>query len=320
MLDTQLVIKQSDFHVSIDGLVNAWLDAKSKRSGSAATFKAYSNIINGFRDTLGAMGLDLDGDPKKIRIAAQGWSSLRQSSLGEGAISASTYNTRLAVISSFYEYAKRNECLDKNPIENIDRRPVQGYANSRSLDLKSVGKQLNSIDRTTNAGLRDHAIISIALATGRRSKEVVSMKIGDLSTDGEVITIHFPRCKGGKQMTDRLDPRVSKTLHNYLYKIYGPNFALMRSAPVWVSFSRRNNYAGITSQTLADICKKRLGTSKVHALRHTFAHGMEHVGAKISDIQARLGHSSLQTTGRYLASLSSSINPQSSEMADLLGL
>ena len=46
-----------------------------------------------------------------------------------------------------------------------------------------------------------------------------------------------------------------------------------------------------------------------HALRHTFAHAMEEAGAKVSEIQSRLGHSSLATTGRYLAQLASEKNP-----------
>ena len=51
------------------------------------------------------------------------------------------------------------------------------------------------------------------------------------------------------------------------------------------------------------LCKQHLGTSKVHATRYTAAHSMEKVGLTVSEIQARLGHKSLATTGRYLASL-----------------
>jgi hypothetical protein len=47
---------------------------------------------------------------------------------------------------------------------------------------------------------------------------------------------------------------------------------------------------------------------------------MEDAGAKVSDIQGRLGHSSLATTGRYLAALRSAENPHGEKVADLLGL
>ncbi len=42
--------------------------------------------------------------------------------------------------------------------------------------------------------------------------------------------------------------------------------------------------------------------------------------AKVSDIQSRLGHSSLATTGRYLQALRAAENPQAAALTALLGL
>jgi integrase len=47
---------------------------------------------------------------------------------------------------------------------------------------------------------------------------------------------------------------------------------------------------------------------------------MEDAGAKVSDIQARLGHSSLATTGRYLQALRRSQNTEADALAELFGL
>ena len=49
--------------------------------------------------------------------------------------------------------------------------------------------------------------------------------------------------------------------------------------------------------------EKRIGTSKVHQLRHTFARMLEDAGAKITVIQQRLGHASAATTSIYLQAL-----------------
>lgn len=134
-----------------------------------------------------------------------------------------------------------------------------------------------------------------------------------MSFSGERLRILWPRCKGGKVMTDTLPSVVSRAVGEYLHTLYGD--ALLKEgvspdAPVWVSSSRngsRGQALGI--QSVADICQRRLGTSKVHALRHTFARAMEGAGAKVSEIQARLGHDSLATTGRYLAALHRADNP-----------
>ena len=40
----------------------------------------------------------------------------------------------------------------------------------------------------------------------------------------------------------------------------------------------------------------------------------------MSDIQARLGHESLATTGHYLAALKRAENPQADAVAEILGL
>jgi hypothetical protein len=47
---------------------------------------------------------------------------------------------------------------------------------------------------------------------------------------------------------------------------------------------------------------------------------METLGAKVSDIQARLRHASLQTTGRYLAALGSAENTHGEARAALFGV
>ena len=76
----------------------------------------------------------------------------------------------------------------------------------------------------------------------------------------------------------------------------------------------------MTTQAIADVCQKRLGISKVHALIHSFARAMEDSGAKVSEIQARLEHISLATTGRYLAALSQADNAHTEAIVGLFGI
>ena len=57
-----------------------------------------------------------------------------------------------------------------------------------------------------------------------------------------------------------------------------------------------------------------------HGLRHTFAHSMEDAGAKLSEIQQRLGHSNAATTSRYLSALRSDENPHGEQLAGMFGI
>lgn len=90
---------------------------------------------------------------------------------------------------------------------------------------------------------------------------------------------------------------------------------------MWVSLARNGTQGQpLSTRAIGLMCEARLGTSKVHTLRHTFAHAMEEAGAKVSDIQARLGHANLATTGRYLAALRAAENPQSEALETLFGV
>ncbi len=240
----------------------------------------------------------------------------------ENMVSPATYNQRLAILSSFYGYARRQGLLTgENPIGRVERRPVHLYGDASALAYKEVKNNLAAIDRMQPVGKRDYALLSVALQTGRRLSELASLRRSNLKFDGATITIHWYRTKGGKTMSDRLPQPLSRALAEWLSSYYSNQLSsLPQDAPIWVSLSRQNKGAALSIQTIADICEKRLGTSKVHSLRHTFARAMEDAGAKVSVIQARLGHTSLATTGRYLAALRQAENEHAEALSTLFGI
>jgi integrase len=295
----------------------AWLDAKSRRSDSAKTRKAYSETMASFQAALAQAGLTLESDPAALATMAQVWAGIGE----HGDVAPATYNQRLAIISSFYSFARKRGLLDmENPISRVERRSVHLYAEAEALDLDDVRGGLAAIDRSTLAGKRDYALLSVALLTGRRLSEIADLRWRDVrvARSGSV-TLHFTT-KGSKTMRDTLPLAVSSALLGYLRAFYGPQFdTLAASAPLWVSLSRQNHGAALHPNWLERIARQRLGIH-FHALRHTFARTLEDAGAKVSDIQARLGHESLATTGRYLAALRRDENPHAAALAALFGI
>src|SRR5690242_10967260 len=89
----------------LDLAIAAWLDAKHGRSGSRHTAKIYSTTIADFRTVLQGAHLDLDSEPRAVALAAQSWAGLNSPA-------PATYNRRLAVLSSFYTFAKKRSLLD----------------------------------------------------------------------------------------------------------------------------------------------------------------------------------------------------------------
>ncbi len=311
-----LIVRQETF--TIEHMIAAWLDAKTKRTGSTKTARAYQDTIEQFRAALHHTGYDLDSDERLVSLAAQGWAGL--STEGQP-VAAATYNQRLAIISSFYKYALKQRMLTHNPIDLVERMPKQTKDAALPLEADEVKERLSAIYRTTQEGLRDYALISLLLATGRRVNEVASLRLRDLTFTGKRITVTWQRCKGNKQMIDKLSPRTTQALVACLHAVYGPSLlTLPADTPLFVSCSRQNKGQAVSGQTIADICERRLGTSKVHALRHTFAVGMEQTGASLSEIGARLGHNDLKTTSDYMKRLHSAENKYASRLDDLFGI
>lgn len=321
-----LVVAAGEETPSLDFMVSAWLFTKASRTESAATEQAYREAMTTFRALLQAQRLDLDSaDERKIALTAQAFAEMRDAQRTRRAgqkVTAGTFNQRLAIISSFYEFARKRRYLVRlNPIETIDRKPDRAYESSQPLDARAVAQSLAAIDRETLDGLRDYALLVVGLSTGRRLSELASLRWGSVTINGGVVTLTFSKAKGAKVMHDKLTRPVGDALLRWVYRWYGAGVGqLSADAPIWVALERNSRGHTLTARAISDVCKRRLGETKVHALRHTFAHAMEAVGASASEIQARLGHSSLQTTGRYLAALRSAENPHADQVAAMLGI
>ncbi len=303
----------------LDLAVNAWLDAKWHKSTSTKTRKAYEDTLSQFRAGLRHEGLDLDSDPGQVALIAQVFAGF--SARGRE-IKPTTYNLRLAVLSSFYTFARKRKFLEVNPIEQLDRAKVQEYAAAQALNPDTVYESLQRIDQGDLKGTRDYAILSLLLQTGRRAQEVANLQWQHIRIHKDKATLSFEHCKGNEQLRDELPAPVTNALLRWLHQYYGADLGrLAADTPLWVSLARDSSYGQqLGYQSINALCKKWLGVSKVHTTRHTAAHAMEQLGMSVSEIQARLGHKSLATTGRYLASLKRAENRKADEMARLFGI
>jgi integrase len=333
----------------LDGLIALWLHEQR----SPRTRREYAATLADFRAAFtSSTGYDLDaGDHALLAKLAQLWSKRPNRQRGrEGAEpSVAMQARRYAILSSFYLFAIRmgmhewkrdrhtgeayRDEIEANPLRKVKRPTVQRYAEATPIEPRELIARLRRIDRATPAGARDYALLSIALTTGRRIAELAGMTRASLTIGRDArVTVRW-QAKGAKVMRDRLDERTSAALLAYLRTVAYPGSepqTLPPSAPVWLSFSRATlareaqEHAGarqaLTTSGIRRAFLKRLGTSKAHATRHSFATLMEQAGASLTDIQARLGHASAKTTADYLNALKSPDNPYSERLAALLGL
>jgi integrase len=136
------------------------------------------------------------------------------------------------------------------------------------------------------------------------------------------VRLTFAHAKGNEVMQDDLPMPVTNALLRWLDRWYGAHLGtLPPDAPLWVSLAHDGSHGqSLGYQSTNALCLKHLGTSKVHTTRHTAAHSMEKVGLTVSEIQARLGHKSLATIWRYLASLKLAENRKADELAAQYGI
>jgi site-specific recombinase XerD len=317
------------FQFTIEAAIHEWLTQKALRTGSQKTRRAYGDTLASFRAALAPFHLDLLGNPVDVARVATLWASTRtlrrlqpEDALVQP-VSASTYNQRLAIVSSWYTFVQETYHLDlPNPIKgHVKRRPVQAYAAALPVAPDVAEQGMEEIDRRTLKGLRDYALLTVALATGRRASELVGLHGRDLLISRgkeRHVTLTF-HCKGGKIRRDRLDAEVSAILLEYLVAQFGEALVIGADQPLWVSYSRQNKGQAIGTRTLSEICARSLETSKVHATRHSFAVGMIRSHAPITELAARLGHTDIRITQLYAQEVMGDENPYAEQLTARFG-
>ncbi|MGH2496562.1 MAG: tyrosine-type recombinase/integrase [Ktedonobacteraceae bacterium] len=280
-------------------------------------------------------GLDLTWEPgpgeserqicQRLALYAQAFASTRlEGSRHKGEIASATKNQRLAILSSFYQFAyKRGFITLGNPIDLVDRSPVQPYAKAQGLEQEEVQERLLKIDVSTRPGLREIALLLVLFTTGRRAGEVASLRRRHLQVNRRgIVTLDFERLKSVKSTHDTLDEVVSTVLVLWIQTAYNkPIKDIGAEAVVWMDLAHPTRAEEpLGYQGIAGVCRHYLDTFKVHTTRHSFALLMQAIGAKLTDIQKPLLHSSAATTGLYLETITRNQNQFIGKLTALLGV
>ncbi len=192
-----------------------------------------------------------------------------------------TLNRKLSTINTFFRF-----CHEYNFEHSKLSIPMSKLPKNlpKYLSYEEIMSNINLIDKSTQAGLRDYALILFLYASGCRVSEALNVSKGDI-VDGW-LKIRF--AKGEKERIVPLAPIALHALYEYL------EHQDLRSSFLWL------NYKGekLSRISAFKIVKKYLGVSP-HVLRHSFASSLIIGGADLRVVQELLGHSSLVTTQIY---------------------
>jgi integrase/recombinase XerD len=217
--------------------------------------------------------------------------------------SVRTRNGRLAAIRSFFRYAALRHPEHAGLIQRVLAIPTKrGHiALVTFLTREEIDALLDSPDRSTWTGRRDHALLLVSVQAGLRVSELTALTCADV----ELGTGAHVRCygKGRKERVTPLTAQTVAVLGTWMRERSGqpadPLFPtrsgrrLSRDA-----VERRLIKYGATAQNRCPSLRgKRLSA---HVLRHTAAMTLLHAGIDTSVIALWLGHEEVRTTQIYL--------------------
>jgi integrase/recombinase XerD len=142
--------------------------------------------------------------------------------------------------------------------------------------------------------IKHRAILHVAYFCGLRMFEIANLKINDINSQN--MTIHVKTAKGDKHRVVNLNDNTLTILREYA-KLYKPTNWLFEGDPKTEHIQDRTIQFIFKKALFASGINKKCG---IHILRHSYATHLLEKGVNVRIIQRLLGHSSLETTMRYL--------------------
>lgn len=219
-------------------------------------------------------------------------------------LSAGTKAQYLRAVKHFFKWTQ-SEGFYPNIADNIKGIKVhRDNTKKEAFNEEDIKTILRSIDRTTEAGKRDYAMILLSVTGGLRIIEMQRADIQDIATiKGQRVL--YIQGKGHEDKDDytKLIPEVAEAIADYLAS--RPPYK--NNSPLFTGTSNRGRGQRMSVPTISRIIKKVFinagyDSSKLtaHSLRHTSNTLLFKSGADLTQVQKHARHSDPSTTQIYL--------------------
>ena len=152
---------------------------------------------------------------------------------------------------------------------------------------------------------RDHMLISLALGTGLRLRELLGLNVGDVTVDGKTIRTRFPLdpaiTKGGRRGEVFVAAKLVRKLRRYLVWKRKAGHAMEPSAPLFLS-QHGGRLSKRRAQQILKHWQERAGFHRYygfHCLRHSAITNVYRATKDVLLTQRFARHSHLATTTVY---------------------
>jgi len=337
----------------------AWLAAKQNKSGSCQTRRAYEISLKVFVAFYRRYRANPDGSEKRIWQIGGADVLAWQGQMQKAGLSPSSVNLRLAAVSSFFKFAatkfsiagrsgKEIFLCDRNPVERVERAKIQPYGKVVGLEEdETLALLRRGCNRSTLPGLRNHALISFLIATGRRNGEALDLRWGDIQVKAAVIFYRWYGKGGEGGRRERGDAGIVEELARFAYDAIieylrqaGRLEAIQPDDHIWIAHSdvagrlpnvkRAEPKAGASLSPamvnrIVKAAARRAGldASRIHThtLRH--AYGIMRLkmrGGDMMGVRDDMHHKNVNTTQIYVTAIKKDRDPLWQSVEQFFGM
>jgi integrase len=221
-------------------------------------------------------------------------------------LAPSTINVRMSAVRKLVGEAKRNGMIGSEEAPNLTDIPnvrQQGTRLGNWLTREQAKELLTVPDRSTLKGKRDYVIIALLVGCALRRRELASLNIEDIQLrEGRWVIIDLVG-KGGRVRTVAVPIWVKQGVNAWMTAAKIEEGRLLR--PLSKSGKILGDELGDWAiWSVVEQSSKQIGIEHfgAHDLRRTCAKLCRKSGGDLEQIKFLLGHSSIQTTERYLGS------------------
>lgn len=217
-------------------------------------------------------------------------------------LSQITQSYHLIALRSFLGYLAKRDITSLSPAKI--ELPKAKRKQVTFLQPEELVRILEKVDTTTEAGLRDQAIIELLFSSGLRISELTGLNRDHINTTRREFMV---RGKGQKDRPVFIGEKTAKHIQDYLSKRTDSLPALFISyrdtTPQHLDTS--GDFRRISPRSVQRLIKKyslAAGITKhvsPHTMRHSFATDLLMNGADLRSVQSLLGHSNISTTQVY---------------------
>ena len=218
---------------------------------------------------------------------------------------ATTINMYVTSLRALYKY------LAKKGIKNL-ASDLKGAKNNRNpkkdpLTKEQVLELLRSIDRTTEEGKRNYALLTLLIHTGLRTIEIERANIEDLRTLGTKFILQV-QGKGHHEKDDYI--KLTLVVYEAILDYLSIRKDAKPSDPLFISYSDRSKGERLKTRSIREIVKNSLRAIGInnprittHSLRHTAITFSLLGGASLQEAQLLARHTNINTTLIYAHNL-----------------